>query len=136
MENLKKQRLKKLIKIYGLVLIIGLAYALFIMFTGLKIPCIFNLIFNIYCPGCGISRMCISLLKLDFFAAFKYNMLCFCLLPIGLIYLINKSVIYIKTGEFKEGKITKVVYIILFVLSVIFCVLRNINGFEFLAPIV
>ena len=40
-----------------------------------SIPCVFNLITGYYCPGCGITRMFISIYKLDFYQATVNNIL-------------------------------------------------------------
>ena len=43
----------------------------------LNITCVFFKIFGIPCPGCGMTRAFLSLLKLDFYSAAKYNILIF-----------------------------------------------------------
>ena len=54
---------------------------LFLIFTKNYI-CPFYTIFNIPCPGCGMTRAFKALLKLDFKSAFNYH----CLFPIPIIY--------------------------------------------------
>ena len=55
------------------------------------IPCLFHEITNLYCPGCGITRMFLSLFKLDFYQAFRYNPLVFILLILSIVYFLVKS---------------------------------------------
>ena len=43
--------------------------------------CIFQFLFGLPCPGCGLGRACISLIKFDFIGAFFYNPFVF-VLPI------------------------------------------------------
>lgn len=45
------------------------------------IPCLWTTIFNVHCPGCGMTTAAINLLKLDFTAAWEANPLAFVVLP-------------------------------------------------------
>lgn len=56
------------------------------------IPCLFHEITNLYCPGCGITRMFLSLFKLDFYQAFRYNPLVFILLILSIVYFLVKKI--------------------------------------------
>ena len=64
---------KNIIKIYCIILAITIPYAFWVKFTGLGIPCIVFELTGYKCPGCGISRMFISMLNLDFYHAFLHN---------------------------------------------------------------
>ena len=44
--------------------------------------CVFKNLFDIECAGCGGTRMFLSILKLDFYQAFRYNPYVFSLLVI------------------------------------------------------
>lgn len=98
---------------------------------GIAIPCVFNKITGLYCPGCGITRMTLSILKGDIYQAFRYNPIIFIDVPIICISLIFekcfKNIKYVK-------KITNVIFIILLIITIIFGVLRNIPQLSFLAP--
>lgn len=89
-----------------------------------QIKCPVRHIFHLYCPGCGITRMIISLLKLDFYQAFRYNPLIFILIPITLI---NMFLV-------KNKKIQNIIWYLLIIISLLFGVLRNISTFDYLAP--
>ena len=93
---------------------------------GFSIPCIFHKITGFYCPGCGVTRLLFSLLKLDFYQAFRYNPLIFVLLIGYIIYkLINLKF---------DIKLTKnTTYILLFVV-ILFGIVRNIDIFSYLKP--
>ncbi len=67
MNGLYRKRLRPL----AFLLPAGGLYALFVHATGLMIPCPFRLITGLKCPGCGMTHMCMSLLRLDFKAAVK-----------------------------------------------------------------
>lgn len=121
-----KQRVKKVIKISTVVIIVGCAYAAFFKTTGIGIPCAFRLVTGLECPGCGMTRMCTSLLMLDFKAAWSYNPVVMCLLPVGTFLLFRGLKRYIVTGinltpKWENGIITAMTVILL-----VFGVVRNI----------
>lgn len=58
-----------------------------IVFWGFKIPCIFNTVFGVPCPGCGMSRAFFSVLRFDFAAAFGFHPM-FWSVPILYLYLL------------------------------------------------
>ena len=96
------------------------------------IPCLFYEITGYYCPGCGITRLLFSLLKLDFYQAFRYNPLIFILIIITGIYWLVKFIL--KKFMIISIEIPNYVYYILLVIVIIFGILRNIPMFDFLSP--
>lgn len=96
------------------------------------IPCLFYEITGYYCPGCGITRLLFSLLKLDFYQAFRYNPLIFILIIITGIYWLVKFIL--KKFMNISIAIPNYVYYILLVIVIIFGILRNIPMFDFLSP--
>jgi len=64
---------KKIIKIYASSIGAGFLYYLWGTLTGLWIPCMTKLTTGLDCPGCGISRMFLAILRFDFKSAFFYN---------------------------------------------------------------
>ena len=101
--EIKKRLHKTLIK-YAIVLWIALAYLLFVLCTGIGIPCVFHEITGLKCPGCGISRMLIALIKLDFAAAFKHNPVLFLTAPFLVAYLFGSEWKYVLYGHRHMGK--------------------------------
>ena len=92
-------------RLQRLLLGAGLAFAAVGIFWllaqfGIGIPCIFNRLTGLQCPGCGNSRAALALLRLDFSAAFRYNPLCF--LEFGYIgwVLFHSARNYLKDGKF------------------------------------
>lgn len=121
-----KGRALKVIKCLITILIIGVCYGIFVIKTGLGIPCIFKLITGFKCPGCGITTMFTHLMQLDFLKAFESNKMLFILLPI-LLLVFNKYIyIFIKTGKRELSKGQSVVINISLVLLIAFGILRNI----------
>lgn len=127
----KKQEISSLIIF---ILIILVTYLIYYLFTGNGIPCIFKKLTGLYCPGCGITRMFLSLLRFDIYQAFRYNPLVFILLATYLFYIIIDLVKYSKTN--KHLKISNKIYWTLLILVFCFAILRNIPLFSFLAPTV
>ena len=128
------QRHKSVIIKGLIILVLGLSYYLFITLTNIGIPCIFNLLTDLYCPGCGVSRMCISLFEFNFKAAFNHNCFILIISPFLAFFIIRHYTIYILTGNKKDDKYETIFAIIALFLAILFAVLRNISYFSFLAP--
>lgn len=116
------------------VVLLVVVYFGFYRLTGLAIPCWFYEITGWYCPGCGISRMLLSICAGDFYQAFRYNPLLFILLPFAIVLFVNW--IYAeysgKKSWYKE--IPEWVWIALAIVLTVYGVLRNLPAFGFLAP--
>lgn len=120
-------KLKKfiIVCIIGIIAIIGIPI---LSKFNIGIPCIFYEITHLHCPGCGMSRAIISISKLDFYQAFRYNPLIIILLPFLLIYYI-----YVNIFNGKK-KLPQYVWVILLIIVILYGILRNIPVFRFLAP--
>lgn len=130
LQTAKKQRLKKLIIGYAVFLAAGLAYAAFCMITGYGIPCIFHLITHLKCPGCGVSRMFLCLLRFDFKGAWEANPVILCMLPFFAYLAAVLSVRYVRDGKARLRKTENILVGIACVILVIFGILRNIPFFK------
>lgn len=135
MNTEQKKRLREILKPLLEILLLGIGYYLLIRLTNLTIPCPIKLITGKYCPGCGISRMCLALLELDFKAAFLANRFLFIALPAILLFAMIKCFIYIKTGTKKQTKLETVFLLLLGLSTFAFWILRNTETFSYLAPI-
>ena len=113
------------------LIVIFLLYAVLIISFDIGIPCVFYEITGLYCPGCGITRLCLSLFEGDIYQAFRYNPIIFINLPI-LFILFVLNIFFKKNKNIK--KITDVIIIFLATITIIFGVIRNIPIFSFLAP--
>lgn len=129
-----KERKNKVIK--GILFLFGsgMLYVFFIKITGFQIPCFFYLFTGLYCPGCGISRMCLFLLQFEFSKAFRANQLLFLCLPFFVIIALWMIYRYIRYGIIKTGKIMTGCLIIFIVLFLAFGIVRNLPGMEQLRP--
>lgn len=99
----------------------------------ISIKCPIHLLTNLYCPGCGVTRMIKSILKLDFYQAFRYNQLLFILSPFFIFLFLDYVYSYIVKKESLYKKIPEYVWIIIIVLLIIFGIIRNI--FPYFAPV-
>ena len=99
-----RRRALELVKWAGLILVIGLAYAFFVSRTGLSVPCPLHTVTGLQCPGCGVTRMCLALLRLDFSAAWRANPGLLLLFPLIFGLFIEMAVSYVKTGRKKPKK--------------------------------
>lgn len=121
-----KERLVSELKKLAAAALLGLAYYVLVTNTDLGIPCVFNALTGLLCPACGISRMLISITRLDFYTAFGYNKLLFITLPIVFIVFIHYEVKYIKTGDKALPVFSKFVIAGEAVLLLIFGIVRNL----------
>ncbi len=110
---------------YSVILCIGVAYLIFVLRTGIRIPCLFYEITALKCAGCGISRMFVSLARLDIIAAFKYNPFVFITGPFVILYLCSSELEYVKHGSRNAQKWSVFIYTELF-FALAYGVLRNI----------
>ncbi len=53
------------------------------------IPCLFTTLFDVHCPGCGITHAFIELLSFNFAEAWHYNPLIFIVIPAGAFYVVK-----------------------------------------------
>jgi hypothetical protein len=92
--------LKKNIVITGVAgyYFIGLILYIFAE-IDILIPCIWKSIFDIRCPGCGLTRAFMFLLQLDFTAAWDSNPLIFVVFPALSYYIINDIVKFVKKNK-------------------------------------
>lgn len=64
---------------------LGILAVVLLVFKIFDIPCVFNLLFKIPCPSCGMTRAYINLLHLDISGAFRMHFM-FWSVPILVIY--------------------------------------------------
>ena len=129
-----RERLKNVLRGGAILILAGLIYtARYLM--GIQIPCLFHLLTGLYCPGCGISRMFISILHLDFLNALRYNSMVMFLSPFLLVLLFQVLFSYVKTGSKKLSKRQTVAVWIMAGLLLLFGILRNIPQLDMLRPL-
>lgn len=86
------RRKKEIIELFVCLTLIILVFWIF------DLPCIIKLLTGLSCPGCGMTRAYISLLSLDFSAAFYYHPIWF-LVP---VWVAIYALVYFKFPRAKE----------------------------------
>lgn len=129
-----KKRLRGSLIKAGLVLLLGIAYVVLNRLTGWGIPCVFYMTNGSLCPGCGISRMFLALLELDFVRALKCNALVMVLLPFGIVFGLRRWILYVRSGNTELDKAETWMVMIAFGLTIAFWILRNLPEFECFRP--
>lgn len=126
-----KERACKVLTVALLLLIAGGGYALFYRRTGVGIPCPVRMLTGLKCPGCGVTRMCDSLLRGDFTAAWEHHAALLCLLPVLLFLLIRYLYFYIRDGHAQDSLTVRILRYFSLAVLLIFCVVRNITEHHF-----
>lgn len=114
---------KKVLKIYMWVIAIGLGIYAFIATTGITLDCFYYKNFGLKCPGCGVTRMFLSMFKLDFTSAFWYNPVLFATFFVWNI--IGVLCIWDKIEFVKNPKFLYTVFWVNLSILVVFGILRN-----------
>lgn len=70
-----------------------------------NLPCIFIGLFNVPCPGCGMTRAWLSVFSLDFAKAFSYHAMFWAVPVIYLYFIFNGNL-------FKNKKIDKIIWLL------------------------
>ncbi len=120
------QRAVRVLKWSAVLAVLGLAYLLFFMHTGLGIPCVFRLVTGLKCPGCGVTHMLVDLLRLDFAGAWRENAALMCLLPVGVGLAIYALYVYIRTGSQPRQRWYDGVILAMVAVLLVYGVVRNL----------
>lgn len=121
-----KKRMKKIIVRDIIIALLLICYAVIVITTGKSIPCFIHLLTGLQCPGCGISRMLISMLYGDFRTAFSFHPFLFIAWPVLLTLLLNADYRYIKQGRANLISSMNLVAITYVVLLLVFSIWRNL----------
>ena len=108
------------------IVLLGLAYALFIQCTGLGIPCVFRLVTGYRCPGCGMTHAAMALIHGQPKIAFRENPLSLSVVPLLLLYGAYRAGVYIRTARTDFRKWEIVFLGVLWVVVLLFWLLRNL----------
>ncbi len=128
MQRSSKIRARHVLGMIGAAALLGGAYALVCSLLGFGIPCPFYTLTGWKCPGCGVSRMCLCLLRLDFSGAWRANPVLLALLPVGGVLAVRMAVRYVRSGDRRlVGAENGVVWCMCAILLV-FGVVRNFIG--------
>ena len=109
-------------------IILAILFVVIFICNDFGIPCIIHKLTGLHCPGCGGTRAFLALLRLDFYQAFRYNMLVVIAIPFFIVHLVCRYIFKL------QYKIPNWILCILIVIVILYGVLRNIPYFSFLAP--
>lgn len=123
-----KQRIKRVALLAALFIIIGILYAVIISLLNFGIPCVFYKITGLRCPGCGMTRSILALIKFDVYGAIKYNAFSFFIIAYILCAFVCTSKEYILYGKYRLNAGKEFISIIFLVLLLLWFVVRNILG--------
>lgn len=118
--------------IITIVVLLVLGYGIFIYFNQNLFFCPILKYLHIYCPACGVTRMILSILELDFYQAFRFNPLIFILLIMLILFSIVQISTFINKRKFIH--INNKVYIVLIIVLIVYTIMRNMECFSFLLP--
>ena len=122
----KKKRVGNLLIIWSAFLVCGIILFVLVKHCNLKIPCVFNLITGLLCPGCGNTRAVLCLSRLDFSGALSYNPMFFFEVFYILRVMWVASHNYITSGKFSYGKKLRIIDITALVAIIGWWIVRNI----------
>lgn len=129
-------RLSRFIYILKYASMVAMSLAIYgaCVMLNISLPCPLRYFTGFYCGGCGMTRMCLTLLNFNFYQAFRHNPLSFVVVPIGILILLFEAWYYIVNGKVTKnfGKML----LLYGVTIIIFGVLRNIGPFKWLSPTV
>ena len=131
------KRLLIVLLVISLILGLGLGYAVLITQYGIGFHCPIRYNTGIACPFCGLTRMCLAILRFIFVNrdfselvyAYSMNQFVVYMSPF-VLYLVGSHVIHwVKTGKFKGvDKTDKVIFSLVIVVMIMWCAFRNIFG--------
>ncbi len=108
-------------------IVVGLGYYLFTSITKIGIPCMFETVTGMSCPGCGVTRSLSSIIEGDIAGAFQYNFGLMILSPIILVIIAYTWYMWMH-DKAASNKVITIVTIVVLVLLIIWMVIRNIYG--------
>lgn len=119
-------RIRRVLGGGSLLLAAGLAYALWVRATGLALPCPIRAATGLLCPGCGVTRLCLALLRGDWGAAWTANPVLLILLPVLGLLAVRIILRYIQEGRVPGPRWENALCWVLIALLAAWGVVRNL----------
>ena len=118
----------------AVILLLGGIYLILTLTTPFRIPCPIRALTGLACPGCGITHMVLDTVHLRLLDAIRENYALAILAPIWTVYLTIR-LIWQPACLRKNGKFYNVLTWSSLILVLLFGILRNVPGLEFLLPL-
>ena len=122
----REMRKRYVIRTWAEIAAIGGIYLLVILLTPLRIRCPIRFLTGFQCPGCGVTRMVLDLLKLDVRQAFRDNAFVLLILPVLVPWGIYRTKKYIEEDSPEYSIFELILLGILLAGAVLFGIIRNI----------
>lgn len=129
-----KHRLLRVLAWAGAVGLAAGVYVLLIRRFGRGLYCPIWSLTGLYCPGCGVSRMCLRLLRLDLAGALRANGLLLVTTPLLGGLLLARLARYVSRGRRDTPRWEEWSWRSLAVVFVLYGLLRNLPALSCLAP--
>lgn len=115
-------------------LTLGVIYLILTLTTPFRIPCPIRTVTGFACPGCGITHMIMDLARFRLSDAVRENLAIAALAPVWAVVLLIR---WIKRPPSlsNNGKLFGILTWTTLVLVILFGILRNLPGLEFLLPL-
>ena len=132
-----KKRILVVIAVLIAILSIGLGYAVLITQYGIGFHCPIRYNTGISCPFCGLTRMCLAILRFIFVnqdlseLSYAYSMNPFVIyMSPFVLYLVGNNIIYwVREGKIKKkDKTDKIIFSLILVVMLMWMCFRNIFG--------
>lgn len=122
----RARRRRRVLTAAVVLLAAGLGYALWVHVTGLALPCPFHAVIGLKCPGCGVTRMCLALLRGDLADAWAANPVLLLLLPVLGLLAVRMTCRYIREGHTLGPRWESALCWVIIAVLVIWGAVRNI----------
>ena len=124
---------KKSLYTAAVILALGLIYLVWLHYIPYRIPCIFYTVTGLACPGCGITSLILKLVNFEFLAAIRENYAVSVIIPLYCVIYFIKLCFDPKCFR-NDGKLFNIILAVTLVALIIFAIIRNLPGYEFLLP--
>lgn len=113
------------------ILLLGLMFFYLVVVKNINLECVFKKLFDISCPGCGLTRCFRAILKGNFSSAFRYSIIGIPLFIFGFIYvllLVRDIIVNDNLGNRLLYMVFKKYYMVIIILLGISMIINNIMG--------
>lgn len=128
----KKKRALVYLGVTLFILICGVAAYVLKIHGIIKLNCPIHELTGLNCPGCGATRMVLSITNMHLYQAFRFNPLLFISIPFYIYMYIACGKSYIMYGRINDRLASYILYYA--IILIVFGLIRNIGWFRLLSP--